>query len=119
MSSERVSRYNARKALERSLRSRGLARAVAKELYIRCRQDHKAFMLEMRELVKLLHVTAPRKKSVGGVLGLRDTLKRERLAHSRSRSQVFVVTDSKAEQHRQAAAMEQGRTGKGGFVAHS
>jgi hypothetical protein len=72
----------------------------------------------MQELVKLLHVAAPRKKSVGGVLGLRDTLKCERLAHSRSRK-VFLVTDSKAEQQRQAAAMEQGRTGKGGFVAHS
>ena len=118
MSSERVSRYSTVLVLERALRSRALARAVAKELYIRCRQDHKTFMLEMRELVKLLHVAAPRKKSVGGVLGLRDTLKRERLAHSRARSQMFVVTDSKAEQHRQAAAMEQGRTGKGGFVAH-
>jgi hypothetical protein len=115
MSSERVSRYKARQALARALRSQALACAVAKELYTRCCKDHKAFMLEMQELVKLLHVAAPRKRSVGGVLGLRDTLKRERFAHRR----VFLVTDSKAEQHRQAAAMEQGRTGKGGFVAHS
>ena len=109
---ERAARYKARDALRIALRSRALARAVCNHIWRR--STHREYMVEMRELLKLLQVARPRKKSVNGVLGLRETLKRERFAKSR----VFLITESKMEQQRQAAAMEHGRTGKSGFVAH-
>lgn len=109
---ERAARYKAREALQTVLHSRALARAVCNHIWRR--STHREYMDEMRELLKLLQFARPRKKSVNGVLGLREELKRERFAKSR----VFVITDSKVEQQRQAAAIEHGRTGKAGFVAH-
>ena len=71
-------------------------------------------MDEVRALIKLLKVAAPAKKSVNGVLGLAEALKRKRYGKVTK----FIVTDTKTEQVRQAKAMEDGRTGKSGFVAH-
>jgi len=115
--SNRVARYNARRVLERALHSKALARAVTKEIYIRNNKNHITFMNETRALVKLLKVVTVDKldkRSVNGVLGLADKLKRERFAATRK----FVITTSKAQQVQQAKAMETGRTGKSGFVAH-
>ena len=70
---------------------------------------------DARALVKLLEVAKPAKPiSANGVLGLAEALKRKRYGKVTK----FIVTDTKAEQVRQAKAMEDGRTGKSGFVAH-
>jgi len=112
---DRASRYRARLALEQVLHSKALARIITKKIYIRSGKHHTTYMDDVRALIKLLKVAKPAKPiSANGVLGLAETLKRKRFRQVNK----FVVTDTKAEQVRQAKAMEDGRTGKSGFVAH-
>ena len=113
--SNRASRYNARLALEHALRSKALARIITSKIYIRSGKDHRIYIDEVRALVKLLEVAKPAKPiSANGVLGLAEALKRKRYGKVTK----FIVTDTKTEKVRQAKAMEDGRTGKSGFVAH-
>lgn len=109
-------RYHARRALQTKLRSRELGRQVAQAIWQRCGKRHTVFMAEMRGMVKAVHYAAAFKRSVRGVLEL--PAKHAAMRAARHTNEPFIVTDSKQEQARQAMAMEAGRTGKGGFVAH-
>lgn len=109
-------RYRARKTLQTKLRSRELGRKVAKAVWQRCDKKHAAFMHDMRDIIKAVHYSPNFKRSLNGVLDL--PAKRSALLAKRKPAEPFIITDSKQEQIKQAMAMEAGRTGKGGFVAH-
>ena len=109
-------RYRARKTLQIKLRSQELGRQVAKAVWQRCDKKHGDFMEDMRKIIKAVHYSPTYKRSLNGVLDL--PAKRTALLAKRRPAEPFIITASKQEQVQQAMAMEAGRTGKGGFVAH-
>lgn len=109
-------RYRARKTLQTKLRSCELGRKVAKAVWHRCGKEHATFMEDMRDIIKAVHYSPTFKRSLNGVLDL--PAKRSELLAKRKPAEPFIITVSKQEQMQQAMAMEIGRNGKGGFVAH-